>query len=64
MARRDVLYGLKFETLDEKIKERLSLTLKERYASGLVKGILAKYLERNQRRLYGRGRFKSVQILK
>jgi hypothetical protein len=62
--KKDVFYGRKYETLEAKIKERLSLSLPERYVTGLVKGFLAKILERNQKRLYGRGAFKSIQILK
>ena len=59
-----VLYGFRYETLDAKIRYMLSLPLAERYSQGLIKGRLAKILERNYQRLYGRHRFKHIQILK
>ncbi len=59
-----VLYGWRYESLDEKIRHTLSLSLAERYAEGLVKGEFAKILERNQSRLYGRRGFKHIQVLK
>lgn len=59
-----VLYGWGYESLEEKIKYMLSLSLGERYSLGLVKGYLARHLERNQNKLYGRKGFKSLQILK
>lgn len=59
-----ILHGFKHETLEAKIKETLSLSLAERYSQGLAKGELAKILERNCRRLYGKGRFKHIQVIK
>lgn len=59
-----IFHGFKYETQKEKIKWMLSLPLAERYSQGLAKGELARILERNHRRLYGRGGFKSIQILK
>lgn len=58
------LHGFKNETLTAKIKWMLSLSLDERYSLGLAKGELARILERNHRRLYGRGGFKHIQVLK
>lgn len=48
-----VLYGWGYESLEEKIKYMLSLSLEERYSLGLAKGYLAKHLEKNQNKLYG-----------
>jgi len=59
-----VLNGWRYESLEEKIKYMLSLSLEERYSLGLAKGYLAKLLEKNQNKLYGRKGFKSLQILK
>jgi hypothetical protein len=59
-----VLYGWRYESLEEKIRHVLSLPLAERYAQGLAKGELARILERNQLRIYGRHRFKHIQVLK
>jgi len=61
--KKQVLYGFKHETLEAKIKWMLSLPLAKRYSYGLAKGKLAKILEKNQERLYGRGGFKHIQIL-
>lgn len=59
-----VLQGFRYESLEAKIRYMLSLPLAKRYSQGLVKGRLAKILERNYQRLYGRHRFKHIQILK
>jgi hypothetical protein len=59
-----VLHSFRYESLDAKIRYMLSLPLAERYSQGLAKGELAKILERNYSRLYGRHRFKHIQILK
>ncbi len=59
-----VLHGFKHETQLAKIKYTLSLSLAERCKQGLAKGELARILERNHTRLYGRGGFKRIQILK
>ena len=59
-----ILYGYKHETQTAKIKRMLSLPLAERYAKGLAKGELAKILERNCKKLYGRSGFKHIQVLK
>ena len=64
MKNKRILYGFRNETLTAKIKWMLSLSLAERYSSGLAKGELAKILERNHQRLYGRGGFKRIQVLK
>lgn len=62
--REKVLYGWKYETLEEKIKSILSLPMEERYRQGLAKGHLALLLERNQNRIYGKKGFKSIQVIK
>lgn len=62
--KKQILYGFKHETQEAKIRWMLSLPLAKRYSCGLVKGELAKILERNQKRLYGRGGFKHIQVLK
>jgi hypothetical protein len=59
-----VLCGFHYESLEFKIRDMLSLPLIERYAQGLAKGELAKILERNQERLYGRQGFKRIQVIK
>jgi hypothetical protein len=59
-----VLQGFRYESLAAKIRYMLSLPLAERYSQGLVKGRLAKILERNYQKLYGRHRLKHIQILK
>lgn len=61
---KEVLHGFKHETQKEKIKWMLSLPLAKRYTYGLAKGVLARILERNHKRLYGRGGFKRIQVLK
>ncbi len=58
-----VLHGGKDETLLAKIKYMLSLPLAKRYEMCLAKGELARTLERNQEKLYGRRGFKHMQIL-
>jgi hypothetical protein len=63
-GRKKVLFGWRYESLDEKIRYMLSLSPGERYTLGLAKGYLAKLLERNQYKIYGRRGFKSIQILK
>lgn len=62
--KKQLLHGFRHETLEAKIKWMLSLPLAKRYSVGLAKGALAEILERNQRRLYGRGGFKHIQVLK
>lgn len=64
MSKKSISYDWQEETLSAKIKEVLSLPLGERYEQGLAKGFLARYLERNQKKFYGRGAFKSIQVLK
>jgi len=59
-----VLYGWKWESVDEKIKLMLSLTLGKRYEAGIVKGELARILEKNQEKLNGQKSFRTIQILK
>lgn len=61
--KKQVLYGLKHETLNDKIRWMLSLSLAERLSYGLAKGALAKILQRNFERLHGRKGFKHIQVL-
>jgi len=64
MRKGRVLYGRQNESLESKIRYMLSLSLEERYSSGLAKGYLRRILERNQERLYGRDKHRRIQILK
>lgn len=62
--KKQVLYGLKHESLEAKIRWMLSLSVAERFSYGLAKGALAQILQKNFERLYGRKGFKHIQVLK
>lgn len=62
--KRRVTHNRGEEKIEAKIEEMISLPLEERHRIGLAKGFMARLLEKNQERLYGRGLFKTIQILK
>ena len=62
--KKSVLYGWKNETMEEKIKKMLALSLRERHEAGIATGELAKILKKNQEKQYEARLSRTVQILK
>jgi hypothetical protein len=61
--KKQVLHGLKHESLEAKIRWMLKLSPAERISYGLIKGKLARILEKNFEKLYGRKGFTHIQVL-
>lgn len=59
-----VSYGWAKEDINEKIGSMRRLSLAERLRQGLATGDLARQMAQNQARIYGKGYFKSIQVLK
>ena len=64
MFEKKVLYGWKYESIEEKIREMLSMSLGERYEAGIATRKLARLLKKNQDRLDEPKTFRSIQVLK
>ncbi len=62
--KKKLLYGLKYESLEEKIKWMLSLSLKERYEYNIGFSEFIRKVRKNSNLPNAKKTFKTIQIIK